>query len=478
MIAPWIFDDVKKELNDVSFVTITTDTSNHTNIKMFPIVARYFTIENGVSNKVIETVDLRDEKALTMESQIEQACEQFNISDKVTGFGGDNAPVNFGGITRGGDNNVFALMREKFKNCSYGFGCNAHISHNTVDHAVSQIELFDVESIVVKAYKHFAQHTVRLTRLKDICDDAGIEYEKLLGYGATRFLAFKGCIDRIISQFESLKIYFTDPNEKSSPPKLQQFFKCPIAKLLLIFIRDQCQIFEDSIKRIEGDVVTAFDALEIMTQVKLVVECRLKDEFRSSAFRVELQNVTKLLPYEFTIVKTSTKKKQRKDIVVNIDEDYLNDIFQDFYSNCIEYLTKWIEPLLPVKIWSWASLRKVPEWKDIEPCVDELTKKKFLGESDDVKVHAEFCNVKLIISQLLPNWEKEETTTENRWIEAMKLLRSKNVSFNHFFKIVEYAMVMPGNLKLLFVKMPVELIIREFVYFLQERVQSVSDCFH
>lgn len=144
--------------------------------------------------------------------------------------------------------------------------------------------------------------------MKGICDESGIEYEKLLGYGATRFLAFKGCIDRILSQFEALKTYFTDPEEKASPPKLQVFFGCSIAKLLLIFIRDQCQIFEDSIKKLEGDVVTAFDALEIMNQLKLVVESRLKDNFQSSAFRNELETVQELLPYTFTILK---KKKWR-----------------------------------------------------------------------------------------------------------------------------------------------------------------------
>lgn len=302
------FNFIKNDLADVSFITVTTDTSNHTNIKMFPIVVRYFSIKNGVSNKVIETADLRDEKATTMVAQIERACEQFNVLEKVIGFGGDNAPANFGGLTRGGQNNVFVLMRARFKNCSYGLGCNAHITHNTVDYAVGRMDLFDIEAIVVKVYKHFSQHTVRVSRLKDICDESGIEYEKLLGYGATRFLAFKGCIDRILSQFEALKTYFTDPEEKASPPKLQVFFGCSIAKLLLIFIRDQCQIFEDSIKKLEGDVVTAFDALEIMNQLKLVVESRLKDNFQSSAFRNELETVQELLPYTFTILK---KKKWR-----------------------------------------------------------------------------------------------------------------------------------------------------------------------
>lgn len=69
---------------------------------MFPIVARYFSIDSGVKNKLIDTYDLQNEKAETMEMKIESSCEKYNISDKVVGFNGDNAPVNFGGLTRGG----------------------------------------------------------------------------------------------------------------------------------------------------------------------------------------------------------------------------------------------------------------------------------------------------------------------------------------------------------------------------------------
>lgn len=407
---------------------------------MLPIVVRYFSTKNGVSNKVIEIANLRDEKSATMMDQIEGACEKFNVVEKVIGLGADNAAPNFGGLTRGGKKNLFALMKEKLPNCSIGVGCNAHITHNTVDYAVGRIELFDIEAIVVKIYKHFSQHTVRVTRLKNICDDFGIEYEKLLGYGATRFLAFKGCIDRIISQFEVLKSFFTDPEEKC-PPKLKSFFDCPIAKLLLIFVRDQCHIFEDSIKKLEGDAVTGFDALEIMNQLKLVVECRLKDNFQSTAFRNELEIVQELLPFKFTIL----EKKKGDNLGIDIDDEYLMDIFEQFHIDCISYVTKWMEPLLPLKIWSWASLKTVPEWKNIEPCLDELTKKKFFSGSDDVEVHSEFCNVKLTIGNLIAKWECEKTTTEDRWLETFESLRGKNVSFKKISKLVEYAMVIPGK---------------------------------
>lgn len=77
-----------------------------------------------------------------------------------------------------------------------------------------------------------------------------------------------------------------------------------------------------------------------------------------------------------------------------------------------------------------------------------LWKKKFFDASDDVKAkaHAEFCNVKLVIENLMAKWDKEKTTKEMRWVETGKSLRSKDVSFNKFLKLIEFAMAIPGKL--------------------------------
>lgn len=453
---------------------------------MFPIVARYFSSKNGISNKLLAVVDLQDEKAETMEIQIERICRKFEIMDKCVCFCADNAPTNFGGLQRGGKKNLFAQMKTKFSNLLYGLGCNAHIAHNTVDRAVGNIELFDVEAIVVKIYKHFCQHTVRVTHLKAICDEAGIGYQKLLGYGQTRFLAFKGCIDRIITLFEALKTFFL--NEENSQPALYRFFKCPIAKLLLIFIRDECQIFEEAIEKMEGDNVTGFTAFEIMNDLKTSAECRLKDEFRSSAFRDELKLISNCIPFEMSFLEK--KSNEQRNSHVTIDDNYMNEIFNQFHKDCINYLEKWIEPLKELKIWAWAALKKVPDWKEIEPCVDVLMKKGFFVESDDIKLHAEYCNLKLIIENLLPKWENEmaqykqvkrereearnqqaasrtsatasantqqkakkitaeqlkamKVTTESKWMDVCAALVEKELSFDRIFKLIEYAMVIPG----------------------------------
>lgn len=204
ILAPLSFEMLTTDLEAANFVTLSTDTSNHGNIKMLPIMVRYFSVKSGVQNKLLELVELNNEKADTIVPILKNLCEKYNLNKKVICYAAHNAPVNFGGVTRGGDVNILAQLQSHFENRLVGLGCVAHILHNTVDNACNQIEIANVEPTVVSIYTHFYRNTVRVTQLKEICESVKIEYTKLLGYGRTRFLAFKSCIDKIIKMFEAL----------------------------------------------------------------------------------------------------------------------------------------------------------------------------------------------------------------------------------------------------------------------------------
>lgn len=288
-------------------------------------MARYFSYKNGIQNKMLELLDIPNETAATIMSSLDNVVEKYGLQAKLICYSADNAPVNFGGAQRGGETNVFAQLQQKYENRLLGIGCNAHIIHNAVNHACGKIGAFNIEATVVSIYSHFYRFTVRVTKLKSVCETAGIEYAKLIGYGKTRFLAFKLCIDKIIEMFDALKLFFLDPQEKSVPGTLKRFFKSPISKLLLIFIRDQCQIFEDSIRKIEGDYVTGFDAANVVNQLKRSIEVHINDQFYSRDFRIELQNTENTLPFEMTVI-----NKHGEEEILEITSEYLHKITKTF----------------------------------------------------------------------------------------------------------------------------------------------------
>lgn len=235
VFAPYTKDVIFQELQHVNYVSLYTDASNHGATKIFPIVVRYFVPLVGVKVKVLDISSEPGETSEIIFELIKKVVNEYKVQKKIIAFCGDNAKVNFGGLTRGGTNNVFYRMKEINPNL-IGIGCTAHITHNAIKKACDVALPFDIEHIIVKIYSHFYLYTVRTEKLKDFCQEAEIEYEKLLGYAKTRFLALKGAIKRILQLFDALKSYFAiQKGEKA----IKEFFDKPDSKFWLLFIAEQ-----------------------------------------------------------------------------------------------------------------------------------------------------------------------------------------------------------------------------------------------
>lgn len=100
---------------------------------------------------------------------------------------------------------------------------------------------FDVEWAIVKIFSHFYLNTVRVTALKNFCEEAELEYNKLLGYAKTRFLALGPAIKRILEQYDALHMYFLEL--KKGEKKLKEFFSEESSKFWLIFVQEQVKLF-------------------------------------------------------------------------------------------------------------------------------------------------------------------------------------------------------------------------------------------
>lgn len=54
VFAPKIVNEMKEELKTSNFVSIATDASNHVAVKMFPVIARWFSLDNGINAKILD----------------------------------------------------------------------------------------------------------------------------------------------------------------------------------------------------------------------------------------------------------------------------------------------------------------------------------------------------------------------------------------------------------------------------------------
>lgn len=320
---------LKNTLESKNFVSLCTDSSNKGNIKLLPVMVRYYSVDEGIQTKLITLSSLGNETGESVFNAVKFAVDKFELRSKFICFGADRCPTNFGGINRGGDQNVFARMRVEFPEHELiGSECNAHIVHTTADTACHKFQsFFDIEAIVVKIYSYFKHITARNTKLQQLFSNDVTDQIKLLGYSNTRFIGFKGCIDRILKYFDALSEYFG--NEDDAPLQLLQFFNHKLSKLLLIFVRDQCHLFESTIKSIEGSSITAFEAAKSLKWLLEQIESRREEKYESFDLQCEMEQLSPELPFNDTILVRNGKRAQFEQITV--DESYLQEMFSRFY---------------------------------------------------------------------------------------------------------------------------------------------------
>ena len=107
VLAPLSIEEVLAELKSGIKFSLSTDASNHAELKTFPIIIRYFN-QDGIQNKLLDFVHLEGEKAQQVTDMLLEVISknQLNIENMIA-FCADNAPVNFGGVNRSGRRECF-----------------------------------------------------------------------------------------------------------------------------------------------------------------------------------------------------------------------------------------------------------------------------------------------------------------------------------------------------------------------------------
>lgn len=253
VLHPHVLSKILAEVKNCKFVTVYFDACNQRDIKMMPIMIRYFHVKKGICVKMIQLKNLKGETAEEVATYISKTINENSLEKKVIAISADNTNTNFGGSQRRGKNNVFRLLEGILKKKLIGVGCSAHIAHNSMKAAADMLPV-DVEIAIGKIYQYFKNYTVRVEKLKEFCDFLDIEYRRTLGYSSTRWLALLPAIERMLQLFEPLKSYFLSCDKP--PVTLKNFFNDPTSELWLLFVQSQAHLFQNAVKRLEGEHVS------------------------------------------------------------------------------------------------------------------------------------------------------------------------------------------------------------------------------
>lgn len=420
VLAPFVDNSTKAELEKTTFLSIYVDASNHRDIKLFPIMVRYFQPSTGVQVKLLELEALPGETSEIITNYLVRVLQNKNISNKVVGFCSDNTNTNFGGSHRKGTKNVYFKLKETLNKDIIGIGCAAHIIHNAIQTAADELPV-DVEAVIVKVYTHFYIYTVRVEKFKEFCEEASVQYHKLLGYSKTRWLALMPAVERVLKLFVPLKEYFLT-NDKC-PRLIKDFFENPAAELWLNFIHCQSAIFHDAVLSAEGQNISAVEVASILAD--------LREKF------VERKN-SLFLPMS---VKSCLKNNEEV-----LDKTSIVDAIQMFYETSVRYLNEWACHFQPLETLSWFNLRETPAWESVINGVEVLSNTLKSVVIDDNKLFDEVnCLKKYVTNEKVSEWSELKTSVDQRWVEVFLHFEKKNIPYENLRYICELLLCLPGT---------------------------------
>ena len=421
VLCPYIMNQVKAELNVVNFVTVSTDASNHKDVKLFPVIIRYFLPLSGVKIKILDMQSLPGETAETICNFLLNSLQRHGLTEKVVGFCADNANTNFGGLQRRGRNNVFAILQDDLGKKLLGIGCAAHIVHNAIQTAGDCLPI-DVEAVIMKIYYYFYIYTVRVESFKEFCEFACVEYQRILGYGKTRWLSLMPAVERVLKLFPALKSYFL--SEEKCPTLIRNFFENNSAELWLYFVHNIAAVFHATILRIEAQNVTALEASSALDD--LIHKCteRSSKNFLPNEVRMRITQ----LEEEGMVSKTDITRT-----VVN------------FY-NCAEYLKQRVEQFECLNAFSWVALKETTSWEKVQESLQLFGQKIRNVDIDDNQLFDEVSYVSRFASpEKIADWNCKQTSVDCRWVEIFRHFKNKDLPCAQIQKIVEFVLCLPGT---------------------------------
>lgn len=278
----------------------------------------------------------------------------------------------------------------------------------------------DVEVIISKIYSHFYIYTVRTTELKDFCDDVEITYKKLLGYSKTRWLALLPGVERVLMMFPALQSYFL--SQDKSPVILHNFFSNPCSELWLKFVHHQASIFHGTVTILEADHLNFCEVGEIIIELEAKFQSRLDESY----VPIVLKNDLKVLVNEG-----------------EINENYFMGQVRNFYNNIVDYLHKYSEQYSELQQFNWVQLKKNVQWSDVEESVIYFNEN--VTNVNDNVLFDEITLVSAYVKANAERWLKENTRTDNKWLEIFKYFNENGKPLCNCKLIVQFILSIPGT---------------------------------
>uniref|UniRef100_H3A2T7 HAT C-terminal dimerisation domain-containing protein n=1 Tax=Latimeria chalumnae TaxID=7897 RepID=H3A2T7_LATCH len=383
------------------YFSISTDASNKGNVKMYPLVVHYWTLEQGLQDKLLDFYEDIDETAKSISSTLLHKLSSHKLTlEKVSSYCADNANINY--VKH---NSVYQNLMKENPNIYLLIAQHTHILHNAVKHTSNTLKV-DVETLVIKTFNHFSSSAKRITELKEI-----FNFTSLLRHVPTHWLSLLPAINRMLSTWKAIKCCFVSLGPEECLHNLWNLFAISengTVEIHLYFLQNILKVFNDAVLSLENASTTACELYAIMDGVQTKLCQRKSDQFFGS------------------------KVQHALDRMMNSKD------FTKCYEVAIKYLEMWFQ------FSTDGFLHKIQclavkgnqdlEYKDL---LEAVTATNLQNAIDQDELYDEFCCIKQIVKKL----EKEEKSVSDIWSEVFK--KGGAADFTNMKKLISFVLSIP-----------------------------------
>lgn len=190
-------------LKSRKFSIIIDETTDNSTQSQMAVLATYFDELNfRISLIFVDLIRMPDGKADTIYNTVLQCFKDKNIPmGNIIGFCADTCNVMFGA------HHSVAQLLVKNHPWIIPIKCSCHLIHLCASHACKILPK-SIEDLCRNVYSHFRLSSQRCDAFKEFQDFFNLDHHQMLRAGQTRWLSMKMCVDRLLEQYEALKLYF------------------------------------------------------------------------------------------------------------------------------------------------------------------------------------------------------------------------------------------------------------------------------
>lgn len=198
--------------------------------------------------------------------------------------------------------------------------------------------------------------------------------------------------------------------------------------------------------KIEGDEVAAIEIVQYLDELVTTLKMRRTDNFLSFQTAAEKQ---KLVDEGHSVedIDSTCHEFFGNLFELNFNVRRFVTISNHLSDDACEYIDLWTGPIMELKIYSWAMLRKLPIWNDVHLVMGKLNDLKLYDANENsTNLHKEFGYVKNYCSDAkIKKWKDENIPISKRWVEIFTHLDTQNCNYEEMAAIVEYILCLPGS---------------------------------